>query len=177
MSSPAENNSPVEKSDILKCYFALRSDDENTFWLDTVGQSMLTLFWKGDKARVRTDVDTFQVGQVVVFYRHDKMFAHRIVACGPENTLWITKGDTRFSFDHPVRQSEFLGLIDCIERKRGNYPVETDIELAHLSAKLGSKLSGKLDWLPNWLKWIYYFSLFIPQYFQLKSKKKRVKTA
>ncbi len=136
---------------------------------------MLTLFWRGNKARIQTNIDTFEIGHVVIFFRDNKMFAHRIVDCGPEDDLWITKGDTRMTFDRPVNKRELLGIIDCIEKKGHQYPVHKDLETAHLSATLGNRLNHQLSWLPNWLKFIYYFVVFIPSYYRLVLKRKNKK--
>lgn len=161
-----------KKSALLKCYFSLQAETKKAIWLGALGKSMLTLFRQGDRVRIQTDADTFQVGQVVVFFRCDKMFAHRIVDYDPHADLWITKGDTLFFFDRPIKQSEFLGQIDCIEKKGRRYPVDTDLETAHLSATLGNRLIHQLNFLPNWLKFLYYFSFFIPGYLWLKIQRK-----
>ena len=168
--APEANN---EKSELLKCYFELQLESQQTIWLDTVGQSMLTLFWRGDKARIQTKINKFQIGQVVIFYRDDKMFAHRIVDFLPESDRWITKGDTQYYFDTPVRESEFIGVIDCIKKGKRQFPVATDIEMANLSAAIGHKLDQQFSWLPNWLQYLCYFIYFIPSYYRLKQKRKK----
>lgn len=166
------NQPSSDKSEQLKCYFSLQAETKEAIWLDTVGASMLTLFRKGDKARIQPDIDNYQIGQVVIFFRNNKMYAHRIVDYVSKTDQWITKGDTLFYFDQPVNQSELLGQIDCIRRGERSFPVGTDLEMTHLSATLGQKVSHQLHRMPNWLKFLYYFTLFIPGYLSLQIKRR-----
>jgi hypothetical protein len=154
--------SEEEKNERLKCYFSLLSEEGKDFWVESSGLSMLPLFYRGVRVHINTKFTEPQPGQIVVFHRSDKFIAHRLINFNHETGHYTTKGDTLFFFDGPSNKGDFLGVVDLVERHGKILPVRNDPELAHLSGKLGLILATKLHRLPNWIKFLFYFVMFLP---------------
>ncbi len=87
--------------------------------LRVTGSSMLASIWPGDALTVRPLRDaTASEGEVVVFTREGRLFAHPIV--GKLESLGsaqlITRGDAHDQCDPPVPASEILGTVASISR-------------------------------------------------------------
>jgi signal peptidase I len=83
--------------------------------LCALGSSMMPSILPGDTLRVeRCNGDDVRVGDVVMFTRHGRLFAHRVVS-RVDGTL-VTKGDSLDSSDGPVAPSEFLGRVISVEQ-------------------------------------------------------------
>lgn len=156
--------SSQEKSDRLKCYFSMLGESDDGFWVESKGVSMLPIFYKSVRVHVNTEANTFNIGDVVVFHQTNKFVAHRIVAFDSPNNMFVTKGDTLYFFDGPVTGTDILGKVDFVLKRGKKHPVLSDKKIAEISRKIGQQLSDKLNWLPFWLKFIYYFTFFIPCY-------------
>ncbi len=131
------------------------------------GVSMLPTFYRGTRVCLEPDSENYEVGDIVVFHRYDKYIAHRIVDYDGTNDIFVTKGDTLFFFDGPVRREEILGLVTRVKKGNTIVPVANNKAVARLSNRIGRNLHGRLSRLPRWLKFLYYFSLFIPGYLRL----------
>jgi signal peptidase I len=87
--------------------------------LRVTGCSMLPLVGPGDVLVVhRRTAPDFAPGEIAVFTRHHRLFAHRVVgkiSTGGECRL-LTRGDTLPENDPPVTSGELLGLVTAIER-------------------------------------------------------------
>jgi hypothetical protein len=154
--------SEEEKNERLKCYFSLLSEGEKEFWVESSGLSMLPLFYRGIRVHINTKVEDPQPGQIVVFHRSNKFIAHRLINFNHETGHYTTKGDTLFFFDGPSTKEDFLGVVDLVKRRGKIVPVRNEPELAHLSGKLGVLLLTKLRLLPDWIKFLFYFTWFLP---------------
>jgi len=163
--------SAAEKNERLKCYFSLLTEGGKDFWVESSGLSMLPLFYRGIRVHIITEIDDPQPGQIVVFHRENKFIAHRIISINHDTEQYTTKGDTLFFFDGPSSKEEFLGLVDLVERRGKIVSVQSDPELAHLSGKLGWILLTKLHWLPDWIKFLFYFTVFLPGFAAIRSKR------
>lgn len=172
MKAPCLQESDQEKTERLKCYFSLLSEKNEEIWVNSKGLSMLPLFYRGVKVRIDPDIEKYKVGSVVVFHRENKYIAHRIISHSPNHNFFATKGDTQFYFDEPVKKEELLGLVTNIKKGNKEFHVEINQEISRLSGGLGRQLYEKLDWLPDWLKFLYYFFFFIPGYLKLFLLKK-----
>lgn len=163
--------SDLEKK-ALKEYFFLSAEDNALVWIDASGYSMLPLFWPGCRARMVLTHDHLGVGQVVVFPSGKKLIAHRVIGFDPCHGKILTKGDTLCAPDHPVPESDIIGIIDCIDM-HGRFlrKVEIDPELASLSSQLGQLLENPLGGLPSLVKKIIYFLLFVPAYSAIQVKR------
>jgi signal peptidase I len=79
------------------------------------GSSMLPSVWPGDELAIRgCSPSETRTGDVVVFTRGERLFAHRVVAC--EAGCLVTQGDGVPSPDGPVTESELLGLVVDVVR-------------------------------------------------------------
>ncbi len=97
--------------------------------LRVFGASMAPSILPGDLISVqRAVVSEISSGEIVLFAREGRMFAHRVVSRkdGPEQpsanrgeSLLITRGDRLRHNDPPVSSSELLGKVISIER--GNF--------------------------------------------------------
>jgi hypothetical protein len=163
--------SEAEKNERLKCYFSLLTEEGKDFWVESSGLSMLPLFYRGVRVHIITEIDDPQRGQIAVFHRENKFIAHRIISINNDTGQYITKGDTLFYFDGPSSKEEFLGLVDQVERHGKIISVQSEPDLAHLSGKLGSILVTKLHWLPDWIKFLFYFAVFLPGFAAIRSKR------
>lgn len=97
--------------------------------LRVFGTSMVPSVLPGDLISVRhAAVSEISVGEIVLFTRKGRMFAHRVVGLNSSaeqsfedqvDLLLITRGDRLRHNDPPVSRSELLGKVICIER--GNF--------------------------------------------------------
>jgi hypothetical protein len=87
--------------------------------LAVTGASMLPSIWPGDVLEVRRrDATEICLGEVILFERDGRLFAHRVVekVGGPERTLLITQGDGLRAPEPPVAPGELLGRVTAIVR-------------------------------------------------------------
>lgn len=110
LSSPA-----FDDAHLLKCELAtevLRSS--GALRLQVTGWSMLPVIFPGDTLVIeRATGDAIREGDLVLFSRDRRLFAHRVVATSPELR---TRGDSMAEPDPPVSQGDLLGRIAAIER-------------------------------------------------------------
>ena len=100
--------------------------------LRVAGTSMMPAIQPGDLLSIdRVDLRDTSPGEIVMFAREGRLFAHRIVDqsggagdpcasapyCASEPYL-VTRGDRLLGNDPPVFQSELLGRVTSIERGR-----------------------------------------------------------
>ncbi len=79
------------------------------------GTSMLPSIWPDDVVTVQQrTLSEVQTGQIALFTRNGRLFAHRIVDRCPAGL--ITKGDALSRADHPVTAEEFLGIVTAVHR-------------------------------------------------------------
>lgn len=104
----------------LKCELAgevLRSS--GTLRLQVNGWSMLPSVWPGDTLVVeRANSSAVSKGDIVLFGRNQRLFAHRVVAKrSHEGDLRVvTRGDAMPTPDLPVSEDELLGKVSLIVR-------------------------------------------------------------
>jgi signal peptidase len=90
-----------------------------------MGTSMLPALWPGDILVVRGGLPaTLSVGDIVLFLRYGRLFAHRVVR--KSGAELITRGDALSYRDPPVQASELLGLVVQITREgAGQFPARS----------------------------------------------------
>ncbi len=80
-----------------------------------LGISMMPAIWPGDTLVIEpVPVGSLKVGQVVVFTRENRIFAHRLLE--KHETALITRGDHMAGNDPEVRCDEYLGAVSRAER-------------------------------------------------------------
>jgi signal peptidase I len=113
-------NVVTSESQATKCELAaevLRS--AGMVRLRVTGWSMLPTVWPGDTLIIeRVDRAGVSEGDIVLFGRDRRVFAHRVVK--NENSALVTRGDSMRTPDSPVNDSEFLGRVSSIVRN-GRY--------------------------------------------------------
>lgn len=83
------------------------------------GTSMMPALNPGDVISIqKTAIEEISVGNIVLFIRNGRLFAHRVVerigdAC---NMRLITRGDRLLQNDPDVSRMEFIGRVICAER-------------------------------------------------------------
>ena len=90
--------------------------------LRVFGTSMVPSILPGDLICVqRAGVSEISSGEIVLYSRDGRMFAHRVVdlAGGADDALLITRGDRLCHNDPPVSSSELLGRVTSLGR--GNF--------------------------------------------------------
>ena len=104
----------------LKCELAgevLRSS--GTLRLQVLGWSMLPSVWPGDTLVIeRADSNAVSEGDIVLFGRNRRLFAHRVVAKPGRSgdSQVVTRGDAMPGPDSPVSADELLGKVSGILR-------------------------------------------------------------
>jgi hypothetical protein len=112
--------SSLKDLDALKCELAsetLRSSGK--LRLRVMGWSMLPSVWPGDTLLVdRVGSEQVSEGDIVLFGRDRRLFAHRVVAKSgsAEKSETITQGDGISRPDPPVSDRELLGRVSLIVR-------------------------------------------------------------
>jgi signal peptidase len=112
-------NAALNAANAIKCELAsevLRSS--GTLRLGVTGWSMLPAVMPGDTLVVdRMSIDAVSDGDIVLFGRDRRLFAHRVVAKRePQNAAILTRGDAMPAPDAPVPESEVLGKVSMIMR-------------------------------------------------------------
>lgn len=80
------------------------------------GSSMRPAIAAGDVLTVRQSrAGDAHPGDVVLFTRDGRLFAHRVVARATDGKL-VTRGDSLGSEDPPVADGEFLGRVASVDR-------------------------------------------------------------
>jgi signal peptidase I len=106
----------VSESHAMKCELAaeaLRSS--GILRLQVMGWSMLPTVWPGDTIIVeRVDSAEVPEGEIVLFRRDRRLFAHRVVKNQSDGL--VTRGDSMRTPDSPVHENEFLGRVSSIVR-------------------------------------------------------------
>jgi len=105
-----------DQAHALKCDMAaevLRSSGR--LRLGVTGWSMLPSIWPGDTLELETTTaGELGEGDIVLFTRDQRLFAHRIVKTGA-NAI-VTRGDAMPRADRAVTDDELLGRVICIMR-------------------------------------------------------------
>lgn len=115
------------------------------------GSSMLPCVLPGDVLLVqRQAIQKLVLGDIAVFTRDDRLFAHRVVRRGASTTpSVITCGDALTEPDQPVRSAELLGRVEFIIRgARRIHPAATFV---HRTASIVLRHS---DFLTKCLLWL-----------------------
>ena len=86
--------------------------------LRVTGWSMLPSVWPGDTLMIeRTSGDAVSAGDIVLFGRDRRLFAHRVVAkSGAQDVKIITQGDGMPRPDPAVTAADLLGKVSYIVR-------------------------------------------------------------
>jgi signal peptidase len=111
--------------------------------LRVTGTSMMPAVQPGDLLSIaRIDLREASPGEIVLFVRGGRLFAHRIVDRGggasdpcASDPYIVTRGDRLLENDPPVFQSELLGRVTSIERARS--PVRSRLWLDRPNRVLG----------------------------------------
>jgi hypothetical protein len=115
-----------------------------------LGGSMLPSVLPGDILVVRRDQDPAP-GDIVLFTRDDRLFAHRVVARGPQNeaSTFLTKGDSLRDVDPPLASSNLLGRVASIQRGTREWNPRRTIYVSFASAFL-----AHFDFLKRGVLWL-----------------------
>jgi len=109
---------PLDQADVVKCALAsetLRSS--GSLRLQVTGWSMLPAVMPGEVLIVeRVEPKNVSAGDVVLFERDHRLFAHRVIALDHSDGGMITKGDAMLRPDRPVSESELLGKVSFLIR-------------------------------------------------------------
>ncbi len=116
MNSPAPF---VDEAHALRCELAsevLRSS--GSLRLCVTGWSMLPSVMPGDTLVIEhISIDAAAEGDIVLFGRDRRLFAHRVVTkCEAQNAAILTRGDAMPANDVPVPESDLLGRVSFILR-------------------------------------------------------------
>jgi len=88
-----------------------------TLRLQVTGHSMLPSVWPGDVLLIQgCQLGEVSPGDIVLFSRHGRLFAHRVVGrkAELENPRLVTQGDAMSTADPPIASEEFLGKVSQI---------------------------------------------------------------
>jgi signal peptidase I len=84
------------------------------------GNSMRPAIRPGDILLiVRCPLQRIEPGDVVVFARDARLFAHRLIekCAGPDGSSMVTRGDSNWDMDLPVTVDQLLGKVIAVERR------------------------------------------------------------
>ncbi len=121
--------SVMNESHALKCELAaevLRSSGR--LRLQVTGWSMLPSIWPGDVLVVkRVDFSKVAEGEIVLFRRNRRLFAHRVVRS--EASDIVTRGDSMAAPDSPVQKDGILGRVTSIMRDGKSLQPRTSLRI------------------------------------------------
>ncbi len=135
----ADAISPLDRSKVALFGDVLHRFGEAT--VKVIGSSMLPSIWPGDVLTIRRRLASeIRTGEIAVFTRHDRLFAHRVVDhAGPH---LVTQGDAMPSPDAPVSDTELLGIVRSLSRDGRSRKVPADPSgLGRLMAALARRSS------------------------------------
>lgn len=144
---PTEVTKNELAAEVLQSYRELR--------LRVIGSSMLPAIWPGDILSIHPCGSAEAgLGDIVLFTRHGRMFAHRVVSRSGE--CLVTQGDGVPEPDPPVKPGELVGRVfEIIRRGKTLRPKprlslggRLTAALARRSASAG-RLLTRLHGLPN----------------------------
>lgn len=84
------------------------------------GASMLPAIFPGDILRIHSEtIDRFQPGDLVLFSRDSRWFAHRVIRVEQNRNepILIVRGDALVTEDSPVHSGEILGRVVSVVRR------------------------------------------------------------
>ena len=121
-------------AEVLQAYRELR--------LRVVGSSMLPAIWPGDILSIRPcGIADAGLGDIVLFTREGRLFAHRVVSCCGDSLL--TQGDGIRDPDPPVKPGELIGRVFEIVRRGKALRPQPRLSLAgRITAALASRSAG-----------------------------------
>lgn len=114
------HDTTLQTTNATKCDLAgqvLRSF--GTLRLRVTGSSMLPSLWPGDLLLIhREDFGRISTGDIVLFTRGGRLFAHRVVSSAGQRggEQLVTRGDALRAPDPPVTSAELLGRVCLIVR-------------------------------------------------------------
>lgn len=120
MPSAQFEDTTLEPRNAAKCDLAgqvLRSF--GTLRLRVTGSSMIPSLWPRDVLLIhREDFGRISTGDIVLFARQGRLFAHRVVSTAGEqgSKQLVTRGDALGAPDPPVTPDEFLGRVSLVLR-------------------------------------------------------------
>jgi signal peptidase len=109
--------------------------------LRVTGTSMMPAVQPGDLLSIgRVNLRDTSPGEIVLFARGGRLFAHRIVGRGggSGDPCLVTRGDRLLENDPPVSQSELLGRVTAVAR--GRHPIRSRAWLDRPNPLLGRLL-------------------------------------
>lgn len=108
------------------------------------GTSMLPTLWPGDVLSIeRTDLGRIGGGDIVLFMRCGRLFAHRVLAVGGgTDRILITQGDSVHRMDPPCAASELLGRVIGVLRGGSEIQLERSC-----FSRIASWLFCRTGWL------------------------------
>jgi hypothetical protein len=127
------------------------------------GSSMLPVLWPGDALLVDpVSSPAVNQGQIVVFLREGRLFAHRLVgrSAADGEVRLITRGDARDQCDPPLQPSEVLGCVRAVFRngrevaaslQRVSLPVRL-VSHAMRRSNIFRRVAMKLHSLRSWIR-------------------------
>jgi len=116
----SSSGSGLDDVEAIKCELAcevLRCSGRLRF--GATGWSMLPTVWPGDTLLIeRASSESVSEGDIVLFGRDRRLFAHRVVAKhnNLDDQTILTQGDGMIDPDEPVRHAELLGKVSSIVR-------------------------------------------------------------
>jgi signal peptidase I len=137
-------------ADAAKCQLAaevLRSF--GSLRLGVTGCSMMPSIWSGDLLEIRReDPAKISIGDVILFGRGGRLFAHRVeaISVASDAAGWITRGDGLDVVDAPVKPEEFLGKVTAI--LRGERRIEPRRRM-NLSERVIARMVRRSAWVPR----------------------------
>jgi hypothetical protein len=113
------------------------------------GSSMLPWIRHSDIAIVRrTSLEAVRTGDVVLFRRGERLFAHRAVQTDRIAGQILSKGDANRLCDGAISREELLGVVTCVFRN--DRRIDLDSGLRKVAARLAAQISLRSDlWYPT----------------------------
>ncbi len=106
------------------------------------GTSMLPNIWPGEVLHIlRVPVEQFAPGQIAVFYREQRICAHRVISVTHKPFAVLTQGDRLSTADAPITKDELLGVVTGVRRRGRLEPPRTTLSWQALLLRWMSRLS------------------------------------
>ncbi len=131
---PSDGTRNELTAEVLQSYRELR--------LRVFGSGMLPAIWPGDILAIDPcGIADAGLGDIVLFARHGRLFAHRVVSQSGE--YLVTRGDGVRDTDPPVKPGELIGRVSEIVRRGKTLRPKARLSLGgRIAAAIASRSAG-----------------------------------
>jgi signal peptidase I len=116
----------VKNSFLRNKFFLKRLKDKNCYYYGIAySDSMEPLISSGDKIKIKQcSYKYIKKGDIIAFYRKNKIILHRVLKINKYKESFIAKGDNRMNIERGIRYKNFLGKAVFLKNNLYSYSLD-----------------------------------------------------